>query len=110
MSIWQKIVCVYNTRPKGGVNMNLTIEEAYEKYISYVYSKKKPQTYRTVKSRLKTHLLPFFQGILVNEITADKYLEWQKFILNKNYSYKYIKGLHISADLWIVILEISLYL
>lgn len=74
--------------------MNLTIEEAYEKYLVYVHSKKKPQTYRTFKSHLKNHFLPFFSGMKVNEITADKYLEWQEFILNKNYSYKYIKGLH----------------
>lgn len=74
--------------------MNLTVEEAFNLYLNYVESKKKPQTYRTVKSRLKNHFVEFFSEKLINEITANDYLEWQKSIIRKNYRYKYMKGLH----------------
>lgn len=76
--------------------MNLTIEEAYESYFLFASSKKKPQTMRVLKSRFCCHILPFFQGMKIQHITASKYLEWQEWIISKNYSYRYIKGLHAS--------------
>ena len=76
--------------------MNLTIMEAYEQYISFVSNKKKPQTMRVLKSRFRCHILPFFTEMLITDITASKYLEWQEWIISKNYSYRYIKGLHAS--------------
>lgn len=76
--------------------MNLTINEAYEKYIKYIYLKCKPQSIRSIKSRFQNYILPYFKDTKFNDIDALKYLEWQMEVQNKNFSYKYLKSLHYS--------------
>lgn len=73
---------------------NMTIYEAYTQYMNFVKVKNKPQSYRTINSRFKSYILPYFKDILVKDLKSFDYLEWQKIIEEKNLSYKYKKSLH----------------
>ena len=74
--------------------MNLTVEKACNLYLRYVSLKKKPQSIRSIKSRIFNYILPYFKGLKIYEISPKKYLEWQEWILKKGFSYKYKKALH----------------
>lgn len=74
--------------------MDLTINEIYDKYLSYVTLKCKPQSIRSIKSRFKNYILPHIGDIKLKDLTALKYLEWQTTIENMGFSFKYKKALH----------------
>lgn len=74
--------------------MDLSFEELCEKYLDYVKLKLKPQSYRSIKSRINSYILPYFKKYNICNITPIIYLEWQKFIELKNFSFKYKKSLH----------------
>lgn len=76
--------------------MNLTIKEAYIKYLQYVNLKCKPQSLRSIKSRFANYIIPYFGDITFNDLNALKYLEWQTKMEKKKFSYKYLKTLHYS--------------
>lgn len=72
----------------------MSVDCACELYIKYVSIKLKPQTYRTVKSRLYNHFLVYFKGWNIEDIKPNDYLMWQEFIKSKKYRYRYMQGLH----------------
>lgn len=76
--------------------MNLTLKEAYNKYIDYVVLKCKPQSIRSIKSRFNSYILPYLGDKKIKDIDALCYLEWQIEIDKKGFSYKYNKALHYS--------------
>lgn len=63
-------------------------------YLDYIKLKRKPQSYRTIKSRINSYILPYFKKYNIQDITPIIYLEWQKCIETKKFSYKYKKSLH----------------
>lgn len=74
--------------------MNLTINELCNQYFDYLEIKSKPQTLRTVKSRCKNYILSFFEQKKVSDITRLDILQWQQYILNKNFSFRYNRCLY----------------
>lgn len=74
--------------------MNLTYQEAYEKYISYKQERVKPQTLERIKNRFELHILPYFGKMKIKKIDSFKYFKWQKEIEKKNFSHQYKKTLH----------------
>lgn len=74
--------------------MQLTFNEAYEKYMLYVELKQKPQSIRVIKSRFKSYILPYLADKNMFEITPFEYLEWQNKINGLGFKYKYKKALH----------------
>lgn len=71
--------------------------EIYDKYLSYMEIKAKPQSLRSIKSKFNLYILPYFKDKNINDITTFEYLEWQKTIEGKGFSYKYNKSLHYSC-------------
>ena len=74
---------------------NLTFLDLYTKFIEYKELRLKPGSIRSIKSRFKTHILPYFGNMLVSKIDGDTYNNWKKEILKKNFSYKYNSSLHV---------------
>ena len=74
--------------------MNITFDEAINSYLKFVKLKNKPQSYRSIKSRLINYILPYFKENYVSNLTALQYLEWQKQIEDKQFKYRYKKSLH----------------
>lgn len=73
---------------------NKTVGEIFEEYSKYIEMKLKYQTVRSIKSRFKTYILPYFENTKIVDITPKDYLKWQKMIFDKDFSYSHKKTLH----------------
>lgn len=74
----------------------IRFENAIEEYLEFIKLKKKPQSYRSIKSRLINYILPYFKGKNINELKAIDYLKWQQNINKFNFRYKYKRTIHYS--------------
>lgn len=72
----------------------ITFSEACSNYFMYVKLKNKPQSYRSITSRINNYILPYFSNTNIYDFTAFQFLDWQNNINSKNLSYKYKKTLH----------------
>lgn len=72
----------------------MNFEKIANEYIKFVELKGKPQSIRSVKSRINNYIMPYFNNYNIEDINAIMYLNWQETILKKNFSYKYNKALH----------------
>lgn len=65
-------------------------------YISFIQVKGKPQSIRSVKSRILNYILPYFKNFNIEDIKTNDYMNWQLEINKKNFSYAYKKSLHFT--------------
>jgi len=72
----------------------MTFAELCENYIIFAKLKLKPQSIRSINSRLSAYIMPYFKNFIVNEITPIDYLKWQQLIQKYNLSYSYKRALH----------------
>lgn len=63
-------------------------------YLSFVTLKGKPQSIRSIKSRINNYIIPYFKNYNIEEIDKNLYLKWQLDINSKGFKYKYKKTLH----------------
>lgn len=68
--------------------------EIVNNYLLFKEVKGKPQSIRSIKSRIKNYVLPYFKKYNIEDIDPKKYIEWQEHIETLNFSYKYKKTLH----------------
>ncbi len=73
---------------------NITFANVCNNYFLYIKLKKKPQSFRSITSRINNYILPYFSNTNIFDFTAFEFLEWQNMINSKNLSYKYKKTLH----------------
>lgn len=73
---------------------NKTVGEIFEEYSKYIEMKLKYQTVRSIKSRFKTYILPYFENTKIVDIKPKDYLKWQKMIFDKDFSFSHKKTLH----------------
>ena len=76
-------------------NNDILFIDLYYEYIKYKKQNLKYQSFRTYKSKIEKHILPFFKDYKINNIKSNDYIEWKEYIINKNFSYKYNCSLHI---------------
>lgn len=75
-------------------NNNITFQELYDIFIRNKIIKLKPQSIRSLTSRYKNYILPYFKDFHIYNITNEDYIKWQEKILSYNFSYKYNANLH----------------
>lgn len=63
-------------------------------YMSFIELKGKPQSIRSVKSRINNYILPYFKDYNIEDIDKNLYINWQKYIENLDFKYRYKKSLH----------------
>lgn len=68
--------------------------EIVNNYLLFKEVKGKPQSIRSIKSRINNYVLPYFKNFNIEDIDPKKYIEWQEHIETLNFSYKYKKTLH----------------
>lgn len=68
--------------------------EIVNNYMLFKEVKGKPQSIRSIKSRINNYVLPYFKKYNIEDIDPKKYIEWQEQIESRNFSYKYKKTLH----------------
>ena len=64
----------------------MSFEEAYEKYKIYAEKRHKKQSFITITQGFNKHILPYFIGKKVNELTKFDIVCWQNKILDMNFS------------------------
>ncbi len=60
--------------------------DVYNEYLLYAKKKQKEQSFTTTKYKLNSHILPFFEKMYLEDITSKNILEWEDYILSKNFS------------------------
>lgn len=68
--------------------------EAYGQYLKYIDNRQKAQTKQVLKERFKNVILPYFKDMDIYKIDKMDYIEFQNKLVNKKYSYSYIRGIH----------------
>lgn len=72
----------------------MTFNDLWKEYANYKKLRLKAQSYRSVESRFKNHILPYFENYKLNKITNSVYLKWQIEIEKKGFKHKYNSSLH----------------
>lgn len=76
----------------------MTFDEVLEDFKIYASTRHKKQGYITIYKTLNNHILPYFQGSLINSITTKDIINWQNNILSKNYSNKFNSIIYYSFN------------
>lgn len=67
----------------------MSFEEVYKEYLIYAQKRHKKQGFITIRQDFNNHVLSYFFGRNINELTKIDVLNWQNLILDHNYSNKY---------------------
>lgn len=60
--------------------------DVYNDYLLYARKKQKNQSFSTTKYKFDLHILPFFEKMYLEDITSKTILEWEEYVLSKNFS------------------------
>jgi len=64
----------------------MSFEKAYENFKIYADKRHKKQSFITIDQDFNKHILPYFIGKNINELTKLDIIDWQNKILEKNFS------------------------
>lgn len=67
----------------------MLFEEIYEEYKIYAEKRHKKQGFITISQDFNNHVLPYFRGYDIKEITKINIMNWQNRIMDKHFSNKY---------------------
>lgn len=67
----------------------MLFEEIYEEYKIYAEKRHKKQGFVTIHQDFNNHVLPYFKGYDIKEITKIDIMNWQNRIMDKHFSNKY---------------------
>lgn len=76
----------------------MSFEEAYKNYLIYASRRHKKQCFETLKQNFDKHVLPYFIGKNVQDLTIQDVIFWQDSIIDLNYSNNYNKNLYCSFN------------
>ncbi len=68
--------------------------DVYNDYLLYAKKKQKNQSFSTMKYKFDLHVLPFFEGMYLEDITSNDIIKWEDYILSKNFSNNQNKNLY----------------
>lgn len=64
----------------------MLFEEAYEEFLIYAQKRHKKQSFETLSRNFNLHILPYFKGMILSNLSVSDILLWQDFIIDFNYS------------------------
>lgn len=79
----------------------MLFEDVFEEYKIYAKNRHKKQGFDTIHKNFTNHILPFFKGKNINELTTVDVINWQNEIINKNYSNSFNNSLYCSFSSFI---------
>lgn len=79
------------TTLRGG---NMKFIDAYNGYLNYIENRQKIQSKNSFKQRFEYIVLPYFGNMNIYEIEKTDYINFQNKLIEKGYSYNYIKNTH----------------
>ena len=72
----------------------MSFEKAYEEFKIYAQKRHKKQGFDTIVRNFDLHILPFFKGRKINELTKLDIIDWQSYILDKKFSNNFNRNLY----------------
>lgn len=72
----------------------MSFEEAYEEYLIYAQNRHKKQGFYTITKNFRLHILPYFRGKKLVEITKLDIINWQNNILSLDFSNNFNRNLY----------------
>ncbi|MDO4963442.1 MAG: tyrosine-type recombinase/integrase [bacterium] len=79
----------------------MTFDEVYKKYLEYARNRHKKQGFIIIIQNFKNHILPYFTGYNIYNLTKIDIINWQDIILSKNFSNKYNAMLYSNFKIFI---------
>lgn len=79
-------------------NIDLTFQDLYNYYLSYIKSRIKYSSYYSKTNLAKHHILPYFESKRVNAITTKDIIKWQNLMLENNYSHAYLSKIYTNLS------------
>lgn len=73
----------------------IKFEQAVSEYLYISKLQLKPNSYRSMESRIKNHIEPYFKKTYIHKMTKKEYINWQVEINKKTYCARYKKNLHV---------------
>lgn len=67
----------------------MSFQEAYEEFKIYAEKRHKKQGFITIDQDFNNHILPYFIGTNIEDLTKLDVIDWQNKIIDKNFSNKY---------------------
>lgn len=74
----------------------MNFRAVYDEFLTFKQLKLKPQSFRSLKSRFESYILPYFENVNIENITLKDYINWQIQIESLGFKYSYKKQLHYS--------------
>ncbi len=72
----------------------MSFEEAYEEFKIYAQNRHKKQGFDAILNKFNNHILPYFLGKNINDITKNDVILWQNTIISYNYSNSFNNSLY----------------
>ena len=79
----------------------MLFENAYKKYLELGTSHLKKQTLETFWKNFNLHVMPYFKGFDIFELTKLDYLKWKNTIISMNYSNSFNNNLYVCFNQFI---------
>lgn len=73
----------------------MLFDEAYKEYLILGTRHLKKQSLETMQSKFNTHILPFFKGYDIYNLSKIDLLKWKNDIINNNYSNSFNNSLYV---------------
>lgn len=67
----------------------MSFDQAYEEFLIYAQKRHKKQGFIAINQDFNNHVLPYFTGRQINDLTKSDIIHWQDLILDKNFSNKF---------------------
>lgn len=74
----------------------MKFEDAFEEFKIYAKKRHKKQCFCNLSQDFKKHILPYFKGKNIKDLTVQDIILWQDFILDKDFSNSYNKNIYYS--------------
>ena len=72
----------------------MNFEEVYKEYLIYATNRHKKQGLDTIIKNFNIHILPYFKGRDIKTLTKVDIINWQTYILTKNFSNNFNRNLY----------------
>lgn len=79
----------------------MLFENAYEEYKIYAEKRHKKEGFYTLTHDFNNHVLPYFKGTYIGNLTRFDVIKWQNIILDKNYKNKYNAKLYYVFNVFV---------
>lgn len=88
----------------------MLFEEAYNEFKIYATKRHKKQGFETLQRNFNLHILVYFKGKYIGELTTKDIIDWQNIIVEKNFSNSFNNSLYYAFNSFIKFCILNSYI